>query len=393
MIGDGWDGEPSIRPGSGAGEVGRRRRVVIVTGSRAEFGLLRPIMKAVERNPRLELLVVAAGSHLVQPALTFRDVKKEFKVADSVPMQVAGRTGRVEDVESVGRGVSRFARCFAGLAPDWIVVLGDRIEAFAAAAAGSIGGWAVAHVHGGDRAEGIADEAMRHAITKMAHLHLAATAQSAERIVRMGERPEHVEVIGSPALDDLPGIPELGQAEDAEFGTPDTVVLVHPVGRTDEAEEAFVSGLLEAVSGRRVLALHPNLDPGRAGVLRAIELSGVRSLEHLPREKFVGLLKRVASRGGVLVGNSSSGLIEAAALGLRVVDIGPRQNGREKPGHVVHCGESPGSIAEGLAKAIALDLRGLSHPYGDGRAGERAAAALLTVDPSDPRVLRKRCAY
>ncbi len=393
MIGDGWDGEPSIRPGSGAGDVGRRRRVVVVTGSRAEFGLLRPIMKAIERNPRLELMVVAAGSHLVQPALTFRDVKKEFKVADSVPMQIAGRTGRVEDVESVGRGVSRFARCFSGLSPDWIVVLGDRIEAFAAASAGSIGGWAVVHVHGGDRAEGIADEAMRHAITKMAHLHLAATPQSAERIVRMGERPEHVEVIGSPALDDLPGIAALDDAQDSEFGRPDTVVLVHPIGRTDEAEEAFVAGLFEAVAGRRVIALHPNLDPGRAGVLRAIEASGVRSIEHLPRDTFVGLLKRVAARGGVLVGNSSSGLIEAAALGVRVVDVGPRQNGREKPGHVVHCGESPASIAEGLAKAIALDLRGVTHPYGDGRAGEKAAAALVAIDPSDPRVLRKRCAY
>ena len=251
-------------------------------------------------------------------------------------MQVAGRTGRLEDAEATGRGIARFARSFAGLRPDWVVVLGDRIEAMAAATAASIGGIAVAHLHGGDRAEGVADEAMRHAITKLAHLHLPATAESAERIIRMGERPEHVRLVGSPALDDLPAIPPLSDEGWDRLGRPAAVVLVHPIGRHDEAEEAAASAIIEgartALGDLPLLALEPNHDPGRNGVRRALSQAGVRTASHLPRAVFVGLLKRLADprsgpagARGAMIGNSSAGLIEAAAVGLPAVDVGRRQ--------------------------------------------------------------------
>ncbi len=398
MIGDGWDSGVSIRPEGSPREPVARRRVAVVTGSRAEFGLLRPVMAVIAQHPELELLVIAAGSHLIAPALTFRDVKAVFEVADSIPMQVAGRTGRAEDADALGRGIARFTRSFVAHAPDWVVVLGDRIEAFAAAASASVGGWAVAHLHGGDRAEGIADEAMRHAITKLAHLHLPATAQSAERIVRMGERPEAVIVIGSPAIDDLGAIPPLDDAAFAELGRPDTVVLFHPVGRSDEMEEAAISQILAACRGRRVLVLAPNHDAGRNGIYRALtawhKQEGGRFVEHLPRPRFVGLLKRVAAGGGVMVGNSSAGLIEAAALKLATVDVGQRQAGRERPGNVTHSrNESVESVAAAIAAANAMDLSALLHPYGPGDAGRRAAQALATTDPRDPKLLRKRSAY
>lgn len=393
MIGDGWDGDPAVRPGPVPAEAPRRRRVAVVTGTRADFGLLAPVMRAVAAHPELELLVIACGSHLVSPAVSFREVKAQFEIADSVPMQVAGRVGRLEDVESVGRGVSRFARSFGGLRPDWVVVLGDRIEAFAAATAASIGGFALAHVHGGDRAEGVADEAMRHAITKLAHLHLAATAQSADRIVRMGEHRERVHVVGSPALDDLPRLGPLSDEAWAELGSPRAVFLMHPVGRSDEAEEAAASGVLAAIADRPVLALAPNLDPGRRGVARAIQVAGVRTVEHLPRDRFVGMLRRLAASGGVLVGNSSAGLIEAAALRLPVVDVGSRQHGREHAGNVVRCAEHADAVAAAVRTAERLDLSTLAHPYGDGRAGVRAAEVIARTDPHDARVLRKRCAY
>ncbi|MEK6701584.1 MAG: UDP-N-acetylglucosamine 2-epimerase [Planctomycetota bacterium] len=397
MIGDGWDSGVSIRPENAPREPGARRRVAVVTGSRAEFGLLRPVMAGVARHPELELLVIAAGSHLISPALTFRDVKAEFTVADSIPMQVAGRTGRAEDADALGRGISRFTRSFVAHAPDWVVVLGDRIEAFAAAAAASVGGWAVAHLHGGDRAEGIADEAMRHAITKLAHLHLPATTQSAERIVRMGERPEGVIVVGSPAIDDLAAIPVMGDAAFIELGSPDTIVLFHPLGRSDEMEEAAATQLLAACAGRRTLALAPNHDAGRNGILRAIapwhKQGGGHFVEHLPRAKFVALLKRLA-KGGVLVGNSSAGLIEAAALKLAVVDVGHRQSGRERPANVVHAqGESARLVEAAIKAAVALDLSSLAHPYGPGDAGLRAASALASIDPREPRLLRKKSTY
>jgi UDP-hydrolysing UDP-N-acetyl-D-glucosamine 2-epimerase len=297
--------------------------------------------------------------------------------------------------------VAGFAGAFERLGAEWVVVLGDRIEAFAAAAAASIGGFALAHIHGGDRAEGVADEAMRGAITKLAHLHLVATEESAQRIVRMGERPESVRVVGSPAIDGLADIPALSDAEYKELGRPDVVFLMHPVGRPAEHEETVAAAALDAVlsdPGARVLALHPNLDAGREGVLAAIGAATaragdrVRVLAHLPREKFVGLLQRLGG-AGLMVGNSSAALIEAAALRVGAVDIGPRQAGRERAGNVVAAGESREQVAGAIGRARRLDLGGLDHPYGDGAAGERVAAALAEVNPHDPRLLRKRCAY
>lgn len=392
MIGDGWDGEPAVRPGEAEASDERRRRIAVVTGSRADYGLLRPVMRAIDASPGLELLVVAAGAHLLHPALTYREVRADFPVADVVPMQDANSADRTVDVQALGRGVSRFGRAFEHLEPGWVVVLGDRIEAFAAASAASVGGWALAHVHGGDRAEGVADEAMRHAITKLSHLHFAASEASAERIRRMGERPEHVHVVGSPALDGLGEIAPLDERAWEELGSPEAVFLMHPLGRHAEEEEHAAAAALEALRGRRVLALSPNSDAGRHGIARAIEQSGVRAVEHIRRDRFVALLKRLAASGGLLVGNSSAGLIEGAAIGLAVVDIGRRQAGRERAANVVHAGESVEQIAAAMERAAALDLSGASHPWGEGRAGE-GIARVLSKTEIDSGLIRKRCVY
>lgn len=403
MIGDGWNDEPSVRPGTPEETAPGRRRIAVVTGTRAEFGLLRPVMNAIKARSDCELLVIAAGSHLISPAETYREVKAEFFVSDAVPMQVAGQSGRAADVQALGRGVERFGRAFERLSPDWIVVLGDRIEAFAAASAGSVGGYAVAHLHGGDRAEGVADEAMRHAITKLAHLHLAATALSAERIVRMGERPQHVHVVGSPAIDGLNEVEPLDDEAFKELGSPGVVILMHPIGRTDEQEEAAMDGVLGAVlSGdSRALILHPNFDPGREGIARAIRAveATPRSKDrvvirtHLPRPVFLGLLKRLAASGGVVVGNSSGALIEGAALKVAAVDIGPRQSGRERAGNAIAASEQQDQVARAMQKARSLDLKDLVHPFGDGLSGPRVAQHLVGTNPHDPSLLRKHCAY
>lgn len=367
--------------------------MAVVTGTRAEFGLLRPVMRAIDGHPDLDLLCIAAGSHLIQPAETFWEVKRAFAIADSIPMQIAGKTGRVEDAEAVGRGIGRFTRSFDRLAPDWVVVLGDRIEAFAAASAAAVGGWALAHVHGGDRAEGIADESLRHAITKLAHVHFPATPGSGDRLVRMGEHASRVHVVGSPAIDELGMMPALAEEELAELGSPSVVYLMHPVGRHPEMEEAAARTVLGALAGERVLALHPNFDAGREGIVRAIEAEGVASRRHLAREQFVGLLRRLAESSGVLVGNSSAALIEAAALRLPVVDIGPRQAGRERANNAFHALETAEGVAGALRHARALDRGMIRHPYGDGTAGRRIAEILARTPPTDAGVRRKLCAY
>jgi len=370
-------------------------RVLVVTGTRAEFGLLEPVMRAVDAHPDLDLLVAACGAHLLPPARTIDSVRERVRVDAVIEMQRAGEVGRLADARALGRGVSGFAEALDELAADWVVVLGDRIEALAAASAASVAGVPVAHLHGGDRAEGVADEAMRHAISKLAHLHLPATAASAERLVRMGEDEAMVRVAGSPAIDALATIEPMDDDAFGACGSPDTVFLMHPVGRTDEEERAAAAGVLAALRDRRTLALHPNHDPGRAGIVAAIRDAGVLESAHVDRDAFLALLMRLARDGGVIVGNSSAGLIECAALGLPAVSVGSRQGGRETPDNVVPCSEKPDRVSAALARALVMTREGLTHPYGDGNTGERVAEAIASVDAGAGRatLIRKRNRY
>lgn len=402
MIGDGWDDVPAVRPQQDTDDLdipAGTRRVAVVTGTRAEFGLLRPVMHAIARRKELSLMVIASGSHLVSPALTFHDVKRDFAIADVVPMQIAGRTGRLEDVESLARGIGRFGRSFAKLRPDWVLTLGDRIEAFAAASAASVGGFALAHVHGGDRAEGVADEAMRHAITKLAHLHFPATPTSRDRIIRMGEDPARVHCVGSPAMDELAKIAPLNDEAFVQFGAPTIIFLLHPTGQPDEIEEATATAILDTLRAQpaeRLLIMEPNLDPGRDGIMRAIRAAGLPSHSNIDRSTWIALLKRLAvtqPARGVLVGNSSAGLIEAAAIRLPVVDIGLRQRGRERCENVTHIDHV---TSESLVRAMAQSRStpaSYQHPYGDGGTSERIAHLLVAINPRDALMLRKQNMY
>lgn len=372
------------------------KKIMVITGTRAEFGLLRPVMYAVHAQESCELRVVVAGSHLVQPAVTFREVKAEFGIADTIPMQTAGQVGRLADVESLGKGISRFGRSLEMNDPDCVVVLGDRIEAFAAASAASIGGYPLGHIHGGDRAEGVADEAMRHAITKLAHIHFPATQASADRIIKMGEDPSTVHVVGSPAIDGLNEIPAMGDGAFAEFGSPEVVFLMHPIGRDDADEQDAMEEVFKAFGDKRVLVLHPNLDPGRRGIMNAIESApiDVQVLPQLVRTQFIGLLKRIGAAGGALIGNSSAGLIECSAIGCPSVDIGDRQNGRERcDGWTSHANEDVESIRSAFDSITKSNHERVEHPYGDGNSGERIAEILAKTDLALPSLIRKRCAY
>jgi len=374
-----------------------RRRVCIVTGTRAEFGLLRPVIDAALARPELETGIVIAGAHLLPPAHTGREVEQAYpdRIIARIPMQQPGITGRLADTRALGAGIAAIADIFEQWRPDWVVVLGDRIEAFAAASAASVGGITVAHIHGGDRAEGVADEAMRHAITKLAHLHLAATEQSARRIVRMGEPEQNVLNVGSPAADGIAHVATMDDAAFAALGGPTVVVLHHPAGLPDDQERAWAQAIADAMRGERVLWLAPNHDPGREAIVEVMQREaardGITQRDHLPHAEFRSLISRLGESGGVLVGNSSSGLIEAALLGCPVVDCGRRQGGRERPNNVVHVARATAdAVGDGVRAARAIRRDAIVHPYGDGRAGTRIAAALAGFDPHAPELLRKR---
>ncbi len=360
----------------------KRKTIAVVTGSRAEAGLLMSTMRAIEAHSRLTLRVIVAGSHFVQGS--WRDIKQARLPIDAkVRMQVKGKTGRDADTEALGRGVVGFGKAFAETRPDYVVVLGDRVEVLAAATAATTFGVRLAHIHGGDRAEGLADEAIRHAVSKLSQLHFAATPLSRKRLVRMGEPADLVHLVGSPAVD---GLCDVVASKDA----PELIVMHHPSGGRgkDDDEARAMRAILSATRSFSRIVMMPNLDAGSAGIRRAIRDAGITPIDHMPRERFLSMLKGCRA----IVGNSSAGLIEAAALRVACVNVGPRQNGREKPGNVIDSATSRRAVADSLKQALLLDLRRLRHPYGDGQAGERIADLLARLD-SRHVPLRKRNSY
>lgn len=383
------------------------RTIAVVTGSRAEFGLLRSVIRALHDRHDICTEVIAGGEHDQLLGGTASEVMTEFGGARHTEFEdvVAGiRTLGVDPVASVavapdldsnfgvrlGVEVVRNAMHLSEVRPDLVLVLGDRIEAFAAAAAAVVSGIRVAHMHGGDRAEGIADESLRHAISKLAHLHLPATEVSANRLIAMGENKDFVHVVGSPAIDDVAAAPPLADAEFKKLGSPEIVALLHPTGDTETVEHDRAASLLKLCSRiGRTLALHPNHDPRRGGIMRAIEESKLPARAHLPRAQFLGLLRRAT----VLVGNSSAGLIEAAAIPVWCVNVGRRQSGRERAGNVIDAENWDYQTIENAIRRAKVDAIGsIRHPFGDGRTGRRVAELLASIDLA-ALPLRKRNTY
>ncbi len=354
------------------------RTIAVVTGTRAEFGLLDTVMRAIDAHLKLDLQTVVTGTHLV--AGTWKEVRDAGYAIDAkVRMQKSGAIGRAADVQSLSRGIAGLGKAYDQLKPDIVLVLGDRIEVLAAASAASVGGYRVAHLHGGDRAEGVADEAIRHAVTKLVHLHFPGCDSSKRRLIRLGENPASVFNHGSPAIDALRGVTPAANA-------PQVIVMQHPIGASNTQEARWMRETLAATKGYDRLILEPNHDPGRGGIVRAI--GRLDRVSHLPRGRFLSLLAGC----GAVVGNSSAGLIEAAALRVPCVNIGPRQAGREKPANVTDCDYGRSHITRALRRALKLDLRRMRHPYGKGDTGQRIAETLATADlASIP--LRKRNAY
>ncbi len=377
---------------------GRRRRVAVVTGTRAEYGLLTSTLAAVRRARGLDLQLVVTGMHLLRKfGHTVRQIEREgWRIAARVPMQ-RGDDAAADQADGLSRGVAGMARFFVEAKTDIVVVLGDRIEAMAGALAAVTTGRVLAHIHGGDVAPGDFDDSLRHAITKLAHLHFAATRQAARRIVRLGERREHVHVVGAVGLDRLRELLAEAPARGRRAGT--ALVIQHPCGRAARVEWRVMRDVLRAVrhSGLRRLIMYPNSDRGHEGVLRAIEEHRRRCsreetevVKSLPRDDYL----RALLQADVLVGNSSSGVIEAPLAGTPSVNVGGRQAGRETGGgSVVHADESFDAIVAALAAARRKrPRRGGATAYGTGQAGARIARVLAET-PLDAEVARKVITY
>ncbi|NOT00516.1 MAG: UDP-N-acetylglucosamine 2-epimerase (hydrolyzing) [Phycisphaerales bacterium] len=358
--------------------------MAVVTGTRAEYGLLRTTLAAIHAHPRLTLQLVVTGMHLLKRfGMTVQQVEQDgWRIDARIPMQ-CGDDAPMDQAQGLARGVSGMAAYFERARTEIVVVLGDRIEALAGALAAATTGRLLVHVHGGDVAPGDMDDALRDAITKVAHVHLAATRAAANRIIGMGETADRVHVVGAPGLDELLAVANNGRPK---CDPTRALVVFHASGRPAETEQATMRAILRAVAAQGLSAtvIYPNTDRGHSGIVAAIDDAGQRMNGQLNVVRSMGrtaYLHALLSTG-VVVGNSSSGIIEAASVGVPCVNIGGRQAGRLPGGSsVVQSGESYRAIraAIGRARRRRPDKGMVRSPYGDGGAGERIAAIIAEM--------------
>jgi UDP-hydrolysing UDP-N-acetyl-D-glucosamine 2-epimerase len=379
------------------------RAIGVVTVARSDYGHLLPVLQELERADDVELLVYLAGSHLEAPfGVRTGDLVKadRWPIAAEIPMGI-GDDAPATIAAATGRGVVGFATEFARRRPDLLVVLGDRFEMLSAAVAALPFALPVAHLHGGEVTEGAIDEQIRHAITKLSHLHFVAAEPYAARVRQLGEDPERIHCFGAPGLDRLRSLGSLPRAEiDRRLGLtlgrrtllvtfhPETLAL-HDVPR--QAEE--LTAALEKIEGD-VVVTAPGADAGNRAISAAFErLAERRPLMRLTATLGDDVYTSLLREADVMVGNSSSGLIEAPSFGLPVVNVGDRQRGRLRAANVIDVGHDRQAIAEAIQRALDPAFRrsiaGQPNPYGDGDAAPRIAHVLRTV-PLGPALTRKR---
>lgn len=378
------------------------RTIGVVTVARSDYGPYRPVLRRIQSDTELELLLIVAGMHLSpQFGMTVNAIEDDgFSVDERVEMLLSSDSP--EGVaKSMGLGTVGFAQVYARNRPDILLMLGDRYEMLAAAAAALPFKIPVAHIHGGESTEGAIDESIRHSITKMAHLHFASTEAYARRIVQMGEEPWRVIVSGAPALDNICQIEVMSRADleakyDLDLAVPPLLVTFHPVTLEYEETEAQMAELLFALQASEtpIVFTHPNADTGYHTIVGLAEdfvrrVPDANMIVNMGTVGYFSLLAQVSA----MVGNSSSGIVEAASFKLPVVNVGSRQAGRIRPRNVVdvECGRH--AIGEGIRQATSPEFRDslvdLVNPYGDGHAAKRIVERLRTVS-LDSRLIVKR---
>ena len=380
------------------------RAIAVVTTSRADYGIFRPLLRAISSEPSLRLHLVVSGMHLLEEfGFTVREIE-----ADGFP--IAERLNTLEQaddppavVRSMARALQEFGAAFARMRPDLLVVLGDRYEMQPAALAALPFQIPVAHIHGGEVTEGAIDEPLRHCITKLSHLHFAATPAYAQRIVQMGEEPWRVHCTGALGLDAVVAMEPMTREQlrsDCGIDLPEEFLLVvyHPATLAEmppDAQFAHLSRALEKMA-MPVLMIGPNADTGGRLLLErmrdfVLTRNWARMVENLPSRAYLSAMRLATA----MVGNSSSGIIETGVFGLPVVNIGTRQAGRVRGPNVLDVACDADAILIALRRAVGREfresLRGKKHPYGRGDAAPRILRVLRDT-PLDRRLLVKRFA-
>lgn len=378
------------------------RNIGVVSVGRSDYGIYLPVLRRIQAEPDLELSLFVSGMHLSPEfGLTVRKIEADgFEIVERVEMLISSDTPQ-GIAKSMGLGTVGFAQAYERHRPDILLVLGDRFEMHAAALAALPFKIPVAHIHGGEVTYGAIDDALRHSMTKLSHLHFVATQEYKNRVEQLGEEPWRITVSGAPGLDHVRSLQFLTSAEletryNLRLDPTSLLVTFHPVTLEYEQVEQQVVELLAALDASTlpVVFTMPNADTGNSIVHQRIaEFSkthaNVWCLDNLGTQAYFSMMKYVAA----MVGNSSSGIIEAASLELPVVNIGSRQSGRVRAANVIDVGYGRLEIQEAITKAVdsafRAGLRGIQNPYGDGYAAERIVERLKSVDLDD-RLLAKR---
>lgn len=339
------------------------RKICVVTGSRAEYGLLSGLMRAIQEDKDLQLQVIATNMHLSPEfGLTYREIEKDgFQIDKKVQMLLSSDTPNAT-TKSVGLATIGFADAYEDLQPDLIVVLGDRFEILAAVSAALFFKIPVAHLHGGEITEGAYDDSIRHAITKMSHLHFTSTEAYRQRVIQLGEQPDRVFYVGAIGVENIKRVPLMSQAELEDsirfkLGEKSLLVTYHPVTLENHTAADQCQNLLEALDEfpeYKVIFTLPNSDTDGRVIIQLInEYVSLHSercmaIPSLGLQRYLSALKCVSA----VVGNSSSGIIEVPSFGIPTLDIGNRQKGRIAAESVVHCGNDSRSIIAGMQQVL-----------------------------------------
>lgn len=378
------------------------RNILYITGTRADYGIIGNLLKKADKNPEFQVKIIVTGMHVMKKfGMSMNEIKK-----DNLDLIKIDCRFDKDDASSMlfflAKFTEKLTREIIRLKPDFLLVLGDRVEALCGAIVGSYLSVPVVHFHGGELSSNI-DDSVRHAITKLSHLHLCATEKSAERIIKMGEYPYRVRVIGSLSLENIRSMKLIPKSQlckmlELKSNEPIVLVLQHPV--TLEEKESYIQmfNTLEAIKqlDYQAVIVHPNSDPGHNGIIKAINIykshKRFKIRVNLDYQSFVSLMSIV----DIMVGNSSSGIIEAPYFKLPVVNIGSRQNGRERAGNVIdstyNIRDIKKSILHCLSKRFKNKIKYIRNPYDKGDSSEIVLNMLNTIR-IDKKLLQKTLSY
>jgi len=376
------------------------RKIIYITGTRADYGLIKNVLTEIDSHPDLELELIVTGMHLLEEfGRTIDEIEK-----DGFKTHKISSTYERDDKRSmavfVGDLIKKLSSKLEKIDPDFILLVGDRGEMLGGAVVGCYLSIPIVHLHGGEITSTV-DEMARHAITKLSNVHLPANEKSAERIRKMGEDPKYIHVVGAPGLDslfdkDLMSEDVLEKKYDVDLSEPLIMVVQHPVTMEVERSEEQITDTLEVIKrlGYRTILVYPNSDAGGRKMIEVIkkyeDLDLLSTYKNIPRKDYISLL----NVSDVLVGNSSSGIIEAPSLALPVVNIGTRQRGRERAANVIDVGHDRREIQKAIEKCLFDEkfksaIEDMDNPYGDGKTAERVTKILSEVEVNDDLLQKK----